>query len=420
MRAKTCFALVDCNNFYASCERVFKPQLNHQPVIVLSSNDGCVVARSNEAKSLNIQMGQPYFQIESLCKKHNVHVFSSNFALYGDISRRVMMTLQLFCPDMEIYSIDEAFLKLDKIAVDPLQLAEKIKKTIWQHIGIPVSIGIAPTKTLAKVASHLAKQNPTMGIYDLRSPKVTEIILTHFPVEKLWGVGKNFSVRLHYRKIHTAGQLCALPSPYLKKEFGVMMTRVVMELQGTSCIPLEEAQSKKNIICSRSFGKKVTQLSDLIEAASSYCATACKKARSQRMKAQMVGVYLRTNSFNKTSPFYSASDQQTLIIPSNDTVLITHIVASLLKKLFKPDYQYQKVGVVLLDLLPEKIQQSDLFEKNTNTDNQALMNVMDCINQKWGQQTLFLASEGIQKTWSVKSIRRSPRYTTCWSELPCV
>ncbi|EKD92415.1 MAG: hypothetical protein ACD_29C00022G0001 [uncultured bacterium] len=413
----TCFALVDCNNFYVSCERIFNPRLTDKPVIVLSSNDGCVVARSNEAKSLGIKMGQPYFQIETLCRQHRVHIFSSNFALYGDISKRVMQTLSDLCLDMEIYSVDEAFLRLDKMPVDAVDYSKKIKETIWQYIGIPVSVGIAPTKTLAKVASHLAKQNPSIGVCDLRNETVRKIILQQFPVEKLWGIGKNFTTQLHYSKIHTAEQLCAQPTAYLKKRYGVMMVRLVMELNGVSCLSLEETHSVKNIMCSRSFGKSVTQLPDLLEAVSTYCANACKKARMQKVKAQGISVYLRTSSFNKTKPFYSASDQQTLLIPSNDTVLITKIANGILKKIFKPHYDYQKVGVILLDLLSEKIKQADLFATENNGDNQVLMTLLDRINDRWGKQSLFLAAEGIHKSWSVKSVRRSPRYTTHWDEL---
>ncbi|OGT39895.1 MAG: hypothetical protein A3E81_01900 [Gammaproteobacteria bacterium RIFCSPHIGHO2_12_FULL_36_30] len=414
---QTCFALVDCNNFFVSCERIFNPRLINKPTIVLSSNDGCVVARSNEAKLLGIKMGQPYFQIEKLCRQNHVHIFSSNFELYGDISKRVMTTLFDFCLDSEIYSIDEAFLRLDKMSINVVEYAKKIKETIWKNIGIPVSIGIAPTKTLAKMASHLAKQNLTSGIYDLRSENAREIILQTFPVEEIWGIGKQTATQLHYSKIHMTSQLCATPSTYLKKRFGVMMMRIINELNGISCLSLEEVHSVKNIMCSRSFGKPVTTLSDLLEAVSTYCANACKKARLQKIKAQGICVYLRTSLFNKTKPFYSASDQKILLLPSNDTVLITTIAHDLLKKLFKSNYDYQKVGVILLNLIDENIKQNDLFENKNNDDNKILMNLLDVMNEQWGKKSLFLAAEGTQKLWSVKSARRSPRYTTQWNEL---
>ncbi|MCX7120967.1 MAG: Y-family DNA polymerase [Gammaproteobacteria bacterium] len=412
-----CFALVDCNNFYASCERLFNPKLNNKPLIVLSSNDGCVIARSNEAKALGIQMSQPYFQIEKLCRQHNVQALSSNFALYGDISNRVMKTLNQLCPDMEIYSVDEAFLRLDHMAINPAEYAIKIKETILQHVGIPVSVGLAPSKTLAKAATSIAKKNQHICVYDLRSEKVRDIILQHFPVREIWGVGKQSAEKLNQLKIHTASQLCDQPALYLRKKFSVMMTRVVMELKGTSCIALDETHNKKNIICSRSFSKHVNALSDLSEAISAYAANACKKARAQKTKAHAICVTVSTSRFSSAREFYSASDQQTLLIPSNDTFLITKIANELLKKIFKPGFHYQKAGIILLNLMPENIIQSDLFEPEKNSDNRTLMSLLDCVNKKWGLQTLFLAAEGTEKSWTVKSTRRSPRYTTSWSEL---
>src|SRR3990167_712122 len=412
-----CFALVDCNNFYASCERIFNPKLNNKPLIILSSNDGCVIARSNEAKSLGIQMSQPYFQIEKLCRQHKVNALSSNFALYGDISNRVMKTLHALGPDMEIYSIDEAFLRLDRLNVNPVNYAIKIKEILFKNVGIPVSIGLAPTKTLAKAATNIAKKNAAVGVYDLRLQNVRSIILNYFPVKDIWGVGKQSAEKLNQLHIKTATELCDQPVAFLKRHFSVMIERTVMELKGMSCVSLEETHSKKNIICSRSFGKKVTEISDLLEAISSYAANACKKARNQQTKAHAICVYLQTSRFGKANEFYSARDQEILLFPSNDTVLITAVAIKLLKKLFKRGYHYQKVGIVLLNLMPDHIQQNDLFAQNKSEDNQKMMSVLDEINKKWGAQTLFLASEGTEKTWTVKSSRRSFRYTTSWDEL---
>lgn len=417
-------ALVDCNNFYVSCERIFNPKLWNKPVIVLSSNDGCVVARSNESKLLGIQMGQPFFQIEKICRKNGVFVFSSNFALYGDISHRVMKVISDFCLDMEIYSIDEAFLRLEKLPVNAVDYAIKIKKAIWQKIGIPVSVGIAPTHTLAKIAGDFAKKQEGIGVYDLRSTQLRDVILQHFPVESVWGVGKNFARRLHYSKIHTAAQLCQLPSAYIRKEYGVMMSRVVSELQGVSCISLastmEDHHSTKNIMCSRSFGRRVTALSDVIESISTHCATACRKARMQKMKAQAIAVYIRTGLFDEKKPVYSASEQQVLILPSNDTLVMTDIAIMLLKKIFKSGYDYKKAGVMLLNLQPAHIQQNDFFELKNNGNDNTLMNTLDAIQDRFGSKGLFLASEGMQKTWQVKTALRSPRYTTQWDELALV
>ncbi len=414
-----CFALVDCNNFYASCERLFDPTLNNKPVIILSSNDGCVIARSNEAKSLGIQMSQPYFQIEKLCRQHKVRALSSNFALYGDISHRVMMVLKNHCIDMEIYSIDEAFLRLDKIGFsESYDYAQKIRQTVLQHVGIPVSIGIAKTKTLAKMASHLAKKNHPLSknnVCDLREDSVKNKVLERFPVESLWGVGRKSAQQLQMMKINFAQDLCNQDTAFLKKRFSVMMTRVVLELRGVSCLTLEEISQKKNITCSRSFGKPVSELNDLLEAISAYAARACEKARSEKTKAQSVLVYLRTSPFSKMK-FYSASDAQQLLCSSNDTCYITAVAQSLLKKIYKPGFLYQKTGIILCDLISEKMQQSDLFCENS-ADNQSLMKTVDHINHRFGSHCIFLAAEGIKPDWIVKSTKKSQSYTTNWKEL---
>lgn len=415
-----CFGLVDCNNFYVSCERIFNPGLHHRPVIVLSNNDGCVVSRSNEAKALGIQMGQPYFQIASLCKSKKVNVFSSNFALYGDISNRVMMTLKQYCPDMEIYSVDEAFLRLDKMSFcDAFEYALKIREIILHDIGIPVSIGIAPTKTLAKMASVIAKKNHAISknnVCDLRNAILRDAILSDFPVESIWGVGKKSAAQLHYWRITTAKKLCEQDIAFLKKRFSVMMSRVVLELQGTPCLTLEEVRDKQNITCSRSFSKPVTVLSELYEAMSVYVARACEKARSHGLKARAISVYIRTSLFQKNEMVYSASDAQSLLHPSNDTCYMTAISHELIKNIFREGFLYQKAGIILSDLISTAYLQNDLFHI-TQDDNEGLMNVVDGINHQFGSHTIFLASEGFQKNWEMKSELRSPRYTTCWKEL---
>lgn len=416
---KICFALIDCNNFYASCERLFNPKLNNKPVIILSSNDGCVIARSNEAKALGIQMSQPYFQIEKLCHRYKVQALSSNFALYGDISHRIMSVLNSFCLDMEIYSIDEAFLRLDYIGFsDLLSYAQKIQQTILQHVGIPVSIGLAKTKTLAKVASHLAKKNHPQSknnVCDLRDEVIKNNILREFPVEAVWGIGRKYAQQLQYMKINTAYDLCNAETNFLKKQFSIMMTRVVLELKNVSCLALEEVHEKKNITCSRSFGKPVTALPDLLQAISAYAARACEKARSEKTKAQSILVYLRTSPFQKTN-FYSGSDSQQLIHSSNDTCYITSVAQSLLKKLYKPGFLYQKTGIILCDLMSEKLQQADLFCEQ-RADNESVMKTIDSINRRFGSHRVFLAAEGIKPDWVVKSTKKSPCYTTNWKEL---
>ncbi len=417
-RSDFCFALVDCNNFFVSCEQIFNPALTNKPVIVLSSNDGCVVARSNEAKNLNIKMGQPYFEIKNICEKNKVFIFSSNFALYGDISNRVMKTLQHFSLDVEVYSIDEAFLRLDKIAfADPLQYAIQIRKAILKNIGIPVSIGIAPTKTLAKLAGNIAKKDNITGVCDLRDQTVREIILQHHPVDNIWGVGKKSTQYCHDINIRTAKQLCDKPESYLRKHFGLGMVKTVMELKGISCLALSETENSKTIIRSRSFGKSVTSIIELSEALSFHCAHACEKARAQKLKAQGVCVYFRTSLYDPRKPAYTAQYSQVFLQPSNDTCHITSIAKSILKKLYQPGYEYKKAGIVLLNLISDEFNQCDLFEENISSDNKNLMSLLDQANQRFGAQTLFLAAEGTEKNWVVRSARRSPRYTTCWDEL---
>ena len=415
----SCFALVDCNNFYVSCERLYNPKLRNKPVIILSNNDGCVVSRSNEAKSLGIKMGQPFFQIEKLCQQKKVFVFSSNFALYGDISHRVMKTLETYCPDMEIYSIDEAFLRLDKIVFsEACDYAQKLRKIVLQHVGIPVSIGIAPTKTLAKVASLLAKKNHAISkdnVCDLRDSTIRNGVLAEFLVGDIWGVGRKSAEQLQYLNITTAAQLCQQNSQFLRKRFSIVMTRIVLELQGTSCLTLEEINQKKNITCSRSFGKKITELQPLLEAISSYAARACEKARAENTKAQSICVYIRTSPHSKT-PFYSASDAQQLLHASNDACHIIAVAQTLLKKIYKPGFQYQKAGIILCDLRSDELFQQDLFEKNSD-DNKAIMTVVDHINHRYGNQSVFLAAEGIAQAWKIKSVLKSSGYTTAWEEL---
>lgn len=417
---KPCFALVDCNNFYASCERVFNPKLANAPVLILSSNDGCVIARSNESKQLGIEMGMPFFKIQSLCRQQRVNVFSSNFALYGDMSRRVMQTLNALCPDMEIYSIDEAFLRIDKILQDKLSYAQHIRDTVLKNTGIPVSVGLAPSKTLAKIASHMAKLENKNGVYDLTDPAKISEVLKYYPVQSLWGVGKKSCVKLHDLNIYTAAQLLEKPVAFLKKHFSILMTRLVNELRGISCLYLEEMHNKKNIVCSRSFGKPVTSYEELSEAISSFAAQACFKARKQKTKAQGVSVFFRTSLFLNNKAQYSAIDTQTFVVASNDTMLVLKVALNLLKKNFKKGPLYKKAGVVLFNLTPDNYVQHNLFQETEDLDNIALMNMLDAINAKQGRNALFLAAEGVNPKWQTNSARRSQRYTTVWSELPVV
>ena len=319
------FALVDCNNFYASCERVFQPALENKPVCILSNNDGCIIARSNEAKALGIKMGDPWHKRKAFCQEHGVAVFSSNYTLYGDMSRRVMLCLQKFTPDVEVYSIDEAFLQLD--GFEYLNLEEygtTIRRTVYGCTRIPVCIGIGPTKTLAKVANHLAKarqkQGIGSGVLDLCDRNVRNVVLPVIAVEDIWGVGRRWGKRLQAMGIHTAAQLRDAEPKAMRQVFSVVMERMVHELRGTSCLGLEDIQAKKNIMSSRSFGRMVTDKGELLEAVSSYAARAAEKLRRQGSRANGLYVFLQTNRYRPRHPQYQNSATCSFVLPTSDTL----------------------------------------------------------------------------------------------------
>lgn len=415
------FALVDCNNFYASCERVFNPKLKYQPVVVLSNNDGCVIARSNEAKALNIAMGAPYFQIEAFCRQHRVHVCSSNYALYGDLSRRVMDILQAQVEQVEEYSIDEAFLQFHKVTQpqDLLAIARQLRRMILQWTGIPVSIGIAPTKVLAKVANHIAKKQTQQHVFGLFDKETERRILSSFAVEDLWGVGRQWAQRLQQQNVLTAWELRQLPPKRLRQSFNVVMERLVTELRGVSCLPLEEMAPRQQIVVSRSFGKQVAELDELREAASCYAVRACEKLRRQGSKAGAVELFLMTNAFSE-NPYYANSVHHPFVIPTDDTRQILAFVEQGLSKIYRAGFSYKKVGVRLFKLNEGEQQQGDLWSRPSPEDsNRAaeLMSVVDEINQTLGKNRVFYAAQGVERDWQMKRQFCSPSYTTNWQEL---
>lgn len=413
------FALVDCNNFYASCERVFNPRLEKKPIIVLSNNDGCVIARSNEAKKLGIPMGAPYYQWHYFCQKNRVHVFSSNYVLYGDMSHRVMTILESFCPDIEIYSIDECFLSLNHFkGIDLFTYAKHMKQAIKMYTGIPVSIGIGPTKTLAKMANHIAKKQIVEGVFHIEK---YEKILENFPVEDIWGIGRQLSKKLKYSGIETAKHLHDADLKTLRRKFSVTLEKTIQELRGISCLPLEDiTPPRQQIMSSRSFGKLVTRLDELEESLSHYTAIACLKLRQQNCYANGIYVFLHTNFFRQKDMQYGNGVSYHFPFPSCDTTYIIHIAKMCLKRIFKSGYHYQKAGIMLLDLIPKQIQQYDLFAVNENSKRETLINAIDHINEKLGKNTLFFCAEGIERSWQTKAAMKSPRYTTQWKELPHV
>jgi DNA polymerase V len=416
---KPIFALVDCNSFYCSCERVFQPSLNKKPVIVLSNNDGCAVARTDEAKALGIEMGAPYFKIKDLCKKNQVAVFSSNYTLYGDMSRRVMTLLSEFTPEMEVYSIDEAFLSLTGINKNLTDYGLEIRQQIKQQTGIPVSVGIAPTKVLAKMANKLCKKGAlkSKGVLSLESPQQIENFLNIFPVEDLWGVGRKSAEKLHALNIKTARHLRDANENLIQKILTIQGRRIVRELKGESCLDLELIEKeKKQIVSSRSFGRPIYKIEDLQEAIANHVSAACEKLRRQNSYAKALIVFVQTNPFKNTPQYYNSGVMNLMSGTSVTNKLIKHAF-QILQSIYKDGYEYKKCGILLADLLPKSHSQTDLFGNYDNLDEELQMEVLDKINLHHGTGTLKFAACGVNQFWRMLSEMKSPCYTTRWSEL---
>lgn len=416
------FALIDCNNFYASCERVFQPRLEGKPIVVLSNNDGCVIARSNEAKLLRIPMGAPYFKIEKFAKQHDVEVFSSNYALYGDMSRRVMQILATFAPDAEVYSIDECFLDFAGMPQDLTAYGLSIAKTVRQCTGIPVSIGIAPTKTLSKIANRLAKKGlgPDGPVLVWQKTVDPEKLLAAVPVEDIWGISARLGARLRKLGIADALALHATDPRRLRQQFGVVMERMVLELRGVSCIPLESMPStRKQIMTSRSFGERLTELADLRAAVTAFAARSGEKLRQQGLCAQALTVFIHTSPFETSKPQYSNAVTIAFDRPSQDSAYLIRCAARSLEQIFRPGYRYQRAGVLLPDLAPAGTEQVSLFagEAEEAGRSERLMQVMDEINRVYGRHTLRYAGEELSNNWQMRQRLKSPSYTTDWREL---
>jgi DNA polymerase V len=412
-------ALCDANSYYCSAERIFNPSLQNKPVIVLSNNDGCVVARSGEVKNLGIPMGAPYFQIEHLVKKHNIEVFSSNYSLYGDVSTRVMEVLAEFTPELEIYSIDEAFLSLDEFKNrDLYQYGQEIKTTVRKWTGIPLSIGIAPTKVLTKIAGDIAKKDAE-GVFLL--PEQYTDILSNTAIADVWGIGRSHSRSLPAHGIETALQLRDANLNWAKQQYGVVMQRLILELRGQRCLSLELCPSpKKTITVSRSFGRKVTTLQELREAIATYTSRAAEKLRLHGLTADAIQVFVQTSHFEGS--FYGDSVTQTLPHSSDLTPEILHSALMGCDRIYRPGERYAKAGIILLGLRPKTQRQLSLWEASEAVDERShlLMQTIDSINQQFGKGTIQFAAAGLKKGWGMRQERRSPRYTTCWGELPVV
>ncbi len=419
----TIYALVDCNNFFVSCERVFDPSLRGRPVIVLSNNDGCAVARSNEAKALGIQMGAPLFKIRDLVREHNIAVLSSNFALYGDLSARVMSVIKDHMPTVEIYSVDEAFIDLSNMAdnYDCYKECVQLTKIIEQYTGIPVSIGIAPTRTLAKVANHIAKQQRVSDrVCYLDSTEKITSALRELPVNEIWGVGRKLTQRLHMMGIITAQQLAKAQVELIRQNFSVVLARIVQELNGTACIELpDNVRSKQQIMVSRSFGQRQTELAPMQEALANFASMACEKMRKQGSVAKGFYVFLQTGLHGEISGIYKNYFYVKLPYATDDTRLIIKLAKSHLQKIFKTGYRYQKVGIILCELIDAEQMQLDVFNTQ-QPQNEKLMQLMDEINQKLGRATVKFAAAGLNQEWRATSDKRSRDYTGDWDGLPVV
>jgi DNA polymerase V len=422
------FALVDVNNFYVSCERVFNPRLENTPMVVLSNNDGCAVARSNEVKALGVKMGTPWFKMRELAREHGILAHSSNYALYGDMSNRVSTILRDYAPDIEVYSIDESFLRIETVAGlygGAIAMGQQMRERIRQWTGLPVCVGVGPTKTLAKLANHLAKKNAVFGgVCDLHElTRAQRLAWMHeLPVGEVWGVGPRISKRLRMLGIETVLDLRNASPKAMRSQFGVVMERTCNELRGLSCLALEDiAEPKQQIMSSRSFGVPVESLQELNESVASYVASAAEKLRQQRSSAGAVHVYLLTNKFQAREPQYSAGITVPLADVSDDTRALTAAALAGLAAIFRPGFRYKKTGIMLSLLCDKHTAQTTIFETPLARAKSArLMAAIDGINRDFGRGTVRSGASGMTQRWAMRADKRSPRYTTRWDELPVV
>jgi len=419
---KNKIALVDCNSFYVSCERLFNPSIIKKPVVVLSNNDGCVISRSTEAKVLGIKMGEPYFKVKKIVKSNDVKIFSSNYSLYGDISRRVMKTLKQFSPEIEIYSIDEAFLNLSSIKdEDLLEYGNKIRKVVLKWTGIPTSIGIGTTKTLCKAANHIAKREKS-GVINFINSKQIDQYLEKIKINDVWGVGQQLTKFYIKNGVNTAYQLKNLSNSWIKKNTNVFGSRTAMELKGVSCISLEPHEEKrKNCCVSRSFGKKVTRLEELKESITTHCLNAAEKIRIDNQTAKKITVFIRTSPFQKNKSYYANSKDMDLPIRTNDSIELIKQALIALNYIYKEGYKYQKAGIILSGLNDVDVYKKNLFSSiNREEKRKNLMKAIDCTNSRYGRQSLSIAQAGLKKKWNIRRQYSSKIDTASFDFLPTV
>jgi DNA polymerase V len=414
------FALVDCNNFYASCERVFNPKLDKKPIVILSNNDGCVISRSNEAKALGIPMGAPAFKYDPLFKRNKVHVFSSNFPLYGDMSSRVMNILSSYSPNIEVYSIDEAFLEFKGFENYNLQdYGNEIKKIILKWTGVPVSIGFAPTKALAKVANRISKKfdKKTKGVYAIDSEEKRKKALKWLKIEDVWGIGYKHAARLKNYKVNKAYDFTKLPDDWVRKQMSIVGLRLKKELEGESVLSLEENRSpKKAISNTRSFEKNITNFEDLKERISTFSICCSEKLRDQNSNCNSIFVFVKSNRHQTNKLQYQNAIVMTLPYGSNSSITISKYAVEGLKKIYKKNIEYKKAGVIVMGLTPNNNTQLNIFEKE-NSKHQALMKTLDFITKKEGTDKIKLGSQDLKRIWKTKQTKLSSRYTTKLKEI---
>lgn len=413
------YGLCDCNNFFASCERVFNPSLNGQPVVVLSNNDGCIIARSEEAKAVGIKMGQPLYQAQEIIKRHGVAVYSSNYQLYGDMSHRVMQTLKQHAPSVEIYSIDEAFLNFDGLPVETLHArGQEIARIVRRNTGIPVSIGIAPTKTLAKVASKLCKKYPKLqGACLMYRPEDITKVLSGFPIGDVWGIGRRYSKMLKSYGIETAEQFRRQQPEWIKAKMSIVGLRTWKELHGEPCIEFEhQVPDKQSITVSRSFAKLLTEIEPLQEVLSTFVAMAAEKLRKQNSVTRQMQVFILTNYHREDQPQHREGKLIHFPLPTDSTLEMAKAANKALRELYRKGYGYKKAGVILYDILPNTGIQSMMFDEIDRPKHKALMQTIDSLNAQHGRSTVMLGSQG---NGGIPSNRNhtSPQFTTQWSDI---
>ncbi len=410
------FALVDCNNFYVSCERVFNPKLENKPVVVLSNNDGCIIARSEEAKKLGLKMAEPAFKKIRFLEKNEVFVFSSNYTLYGDMSQRVTETLSQFAPEVEIYSIDEAFMNLAGMQEDLKVRAEKIIQTVKQNTGIPISIGIGTTKTLAKIANKAAKQ--TGGIFIIKNDRHRDSVIRNTPVEKVWGIGRQYSKLMQRNNIKTAYDFTRLDDNWLKAKMKVIGLRIKKELLGESCIPLEQIiPDKKAIATTRAFGKKTSEIKYIREAVSTYAVRCAEKLRKQHSLANLITVFIHTDPFNPNEIQFNKSKTIALPVATNGNSELVKYALFCLQEIFETNYKYKKAGVIVDGLQSEKAFQGDMFDNEDRKKHRKLLATMDKLNSEFGRDKVKLAVQGDGKEWKLRQEKLSKKYTTDWDDI---